>query len=253
MFLIDHNIIRKLSSFWFFDRWHPEVALRYLPIVEVINKYPKDFSVLDVGSGGLGIAPYLKRKVIGLDIHFKPPFCENLIHKEGSILKIPFGNNSYDFVTCVDMLEHIHPRERKKAISELIRVAKKKVYIAVPCGKKSQSQDEQLEKYYQKIFKEKYHFLDEQIEYGLPEKKEIFDIITTVSKEFKKNVTVTMVGNENLKLREFLMKGWITKNIIMNIFFRKIALILIPLMRIYNQEPYYRIIFNISIHNENSN
>jgi SAM-dependent methyltransferase len=252
MFSIDRNLMRKISSFWFFDRWHPEVALRYLPIVDEIRRYKK-CTVLDVGSAGLGIAPYLKREVQGLDVDFKPPYCNLLKRKIGSILLIPYNNNSFDFVICVDMLEHISPDKRRKAISELIRVAKYKIAIAVPCGGKAQKQDEWLDLIYEQKYGEMYHFLNEQIEYGLPLKKDIIEIVQTESKKLHKRVQLHSFGNENLRVHEFLMKGWMTKNLILNIFYRKILLLFIPILRLFNQEPCYRQIFIISLQHENSN
>ena len=44
--------------------------------------------------------------------------------KQGSVTEIPFDDNSFDFVTCFDCLEHIDPDDTMKAITELVRVTK---------------------------------------------------------------------------------------------------------------------------------
>ena len=57
-----------------FNRWHPQLALRYLPIVRYIkNSGLVNPSILEVGSGSLGIGPYLKKEFTGADIEFSGP------------------------------------------------------------------------------------------------------------------------------------------------------------------------------------
>lgn len=241
------DLLVKLSSFWFFYRWHPEVALRYLAIVEDIKKLGNNINILEVGSGGLGIVPYLKRKVTGVDRKFEPPFHPLLKKIKASSAKLPFAYSSYDLIVSVDMLEHLKKEDRKKAISEMIRVAKKKVFIGVPTGKKSLEQDKMLDEYYQKRFGHRFIFLEEQITFGLPEKGEIHDLIKIAGIDHRKDLRIKIIGNENLQLREFLMKGWMTNNFFTDAFYRKIMLLFVPIMRYCNYEPTYRQIFFVDI------
>ncbi len=154
-----NEFIAKISGLWFFYRWHPEVALRYLHIVEEIKKKDKNMKILEVGSGGLGIAPYLKRPVTGVDTKFDPPFHPLLKKVKASALKMPFKNNSYDIVLSVDMLEHMSKKDRIKAINEMFRIARRKVIIAVPCGKAAYEQDILLDEYYKRYLGNQFHFL----------------------------------------------------------------------------------------------
>lgn len=237
----------RLSSFWLFYRWHPEVALRYLPIVDEIKKMRNDVRILEVGSGGLGITPYLRKKVTGVDVEFKPPF-HPLLHKiEATATKLPFKSDSFDVVISTDMLEHLEKKDREKAIFEMVRIARKKVFIGVPVGRTALEQDRKLDEYYQKRFGERFLFLEEQISFGLPEKEEIHDIIEGAGIAHQKELRIKIIGNENLHLREFLMKGWITKNFFMDVFYRKIILLFLPFMRYFNKEPSYRQIFFVDI------
>lgn len=217
----------------FFNRWHPEVAIRYLPIVAEINRFNYQ-TILEVGSGGLGIAPYLGRKVVGLDTKFYPPFYPLLEQKIGSGLKIPFPNKSFDMVVSVDTLEHIPKLERKNVITEMLRVAKKEIIIAVPTGKQSEDQDKILNNVYKKIYGKTFPFLDEQIGLGLPSVEEIQKIMGD---------NVRMEDNEPLVLRNFLMRGWMTKNFLAKIFYWKILLFALPMVKLFNKPPYYRTIF----------
>lgn len=251
--MINSQFLAKFSGLWFFYRWHPEVALRYLPIVDEINKMDKEVKILEVGSGGLGILPYLKRQITGVDLKFERPFHPLLKRIKASAINLPFDDNSYDVVLSVDMLEHLKNKDRSKAIDEMLRIARKKVLIAVPCGKSAYKQDILLDKYYQRHLEDSFHFLEEQVNFGLPDKKDIYDTIYKVAQIYKKKITVRIEGNESLKLRIFLMKGWSSNNIIINIIFRKLFLLLIPIFRLFNQEPTYRQLFFVDIQNENSN
>lgn len=244
--MIDNEFIRILSGFFVFYRWHPAIALRYLPFVDKIKEQKYD-TILEVGSGGLGIVPYLKRKVTGVDTDFKPPFHPLLKKVKGSVVKLPFKNSLFDVVISVDMLEHLKRYEREKAISEMLRVAKKEVLIGVPCGKLSEAEDLYLHKLYQLRFGKSYKYFQEQIKEKLPEKEDIIYIINIAANRLTKEVSIETKGNENIITHRILMKGWMTKNIIVDIFFRKIMLFFIPFFRLIDPSPYYRQLFFIKI------
>lgn len=229
-------------------RWHPKIALRYLSIADkMIKAGLMDSSILEIGSGGLGIAPYIKRKVVGLDISFTPPIHPQLIPVKGSCESIPFTDDSFAAVVSVDMLEHIAPDKRSQAISELVRVAKTLLCIGVPCGRLAEKQDRELKQLYETLKKRQFQFFAEQVEYGLPTTEWMLDTIKMAAKKAGKTVAIETCGNINLRLRMFLMRGWISENIIMNIFFRKILLFFIQLLRCFNRPPAYRQLFFVTI------
>src|SRR3989344_2783502 len=225
------KFLSRLKGLLFWPGWHPEVALRYLPVVAEIRNLKPRPTVLDVGSGGLGIAPYIGFKVTGVDVKFRPPFHSNLERIKAKAQKLPFADNVYDAVVSVDSMEHLNPEMRKKAIKEMLRTARKLLVIAVPCGSESYKQDKLLARIYRKKFNKKYHFFEEQLRLGLPETSEIKDTIIDAGVNLKKKISLKIINNESLALRKFLMTGWISKNIFANIFYRKILLLAIPLMR----------------------
>jgi len=49
---------------------------------------------------------------------------------KADITELPFSNQSFDVVLCTHALEHI--RNPKKALSELIRITRKRLIIVVP-------------------------------------------------------------------------------------------------------------------------
>lgn len=228
-------------------RWHPEVTLRYLPVVREIKKYPKDSKILEIGSGSLGITPYLKRPVTGLDLDFSGPVFPFLKPVLGDARKLTFKAESFDLVISIDLIEHLPIKSRGKVIEEMLQVAKKEVIIALPCGQKSFAQDKVLYQEYVKNFKKPFIYLKEHIENGLPETGEIVALIKQSLKKTKKKATIKIIPNENLQLRAFLMKGWMRKNFLLDIFFRKILLLFLPIFFLINKPPYYRQIFFVKI------
>ena len=243
------NSYRKpAASCQFLNRWHPEVAVRYLPIVKKLSAASRQPpAILEVGSGWLGISPYLGRQITGLDEDFNGKKFPLLKQVKGSALKIPFGNNNFDIVICVDVLEHLPKSKRQIAIDELLRVGKKCIFIGAPCGEKSFKQDILLDKHYKKVFNKPFPFLQEHLEYGLPEEKQITQSIKKAAKINKKNINIRITGNESLKLRKFLMQGFITKNLLIDFVYRKVFLLLIPFFKLFDKPPYYRKLFFVRI------
>ena len=229
----------------YFSRWHPLLALRYLPVIEMITD---DDSVLEVGSGSLGIGPYLRREFTGVDLGFDGPDWSGMTKIKATAMELPFKNERFDVVVSLDMLEHLAPDKRKQAISEMIRVAKEKVIIGVPVGKLAHEQDMRLDEHYLKIQGKRHPFLMEQTEYGLPSVDQLSDFITESCGRFKKNYKLKIIPNINLKLREWMMRGWISKNFISNIFHRKLLLLVIPILRQMNQPPTYRQFFVVEFY-----
>lgn len=235
----------------FLFRWHPVLALRYLPMVECIKEYDNPV-VVEIGSGGLGIGPYLKRPFVGVDLQFDHPKSSHLIPMQGSVLDIPLPSLYADVVVNSDMLEHIPTSKRQQAVSELFRIAKRCIIIGVPVGKAAAAQDKELDKLYRDTHHKPHPFLAEHVTNGLPEIDDLKKYIDQAAKKYHRQYQLTIKPNQNLRLRRWLMEGWVSQNLFVNIFFRKILLIAIPLMRHLNQSPVYRQLFIITLDTANS-
>lgn len=225
-------------------RWHPKVALRYLPVVKLIKQSKIDSpKILEIGSGPLGIAPYLQKEITAVDLDFSGPHTSLLTKVKSSALSLPFKKQSFDVVIMMDVLEHLPYEKREKAIREAVRVCKQLLVIGSPCGKQSEAEDLYLSNYYQQIHDQLFPFYQEHLKYHLPSKSWINDTIIKTVEKLKRKMIIKIQGNINLKLHRILMKGWITKNIIIDIIFRKTLLLFIPIMMRMNQEPSYRKLF----------
>ncbi len=236
--------MNTIKNLW---RWHPKVALRYLPIIKKIKQAGLiNNSILEIGSGSLGIAPYLGKPVVGLDIDFSGPQTDLLTKVRGTVTKIPFKDKSFNVVLLVDVLEHLPFKDRQKAIEEVVRVCNNLLVIATPEGKLSEEEDQYLANYYKQVFNKEFPFYKQHLKFGLPKKDWINDTIKQITKKQKSNVLIEIEGNVNLSLHRFLMKGWMTRNFIIDLIFRKFFLVFIPILRFINIEPTYRKIFYIT-------
>ncbi len=236
----------------FFDKYyknmHPETALRYSPVVQKLKEAKlTDSKILEIGSGSLGITPYLKKPINGIDVDFSGPETPLLTKIPANGVVLPFHKNSYDVVIAVDVLEHIEPHLRAKAIGEWLRVAKKLVLIVVPTGELSQKQDRQLDLYWQKVFKTKNQFLSEHVQNGLPPSDEILVDIDKSARAHGKKARVKSRPILNLYVRKLLMITWISKNKYIYYLYLKGYLLLLPLLKRANFGNCYRRVFMVEL------
>jgi len=245
MNLKNSKIIQKFFNTYFW-RQHPEAALRYFPVVSEIKKAKLTSSkILEIGSGSLGIIPYLKKPIDGVDIDFSGPKA-NLLNKiKGSAWELPFKKNVYDVSVSVDVLEHIEPALRERAVFEMLRVAEKLSIIVVPCGEASEKQDKELQTHWNKTFIKRNQFLDEHVTYGLPNTDEILVYIDRSLRKLDKKAKITSYSNLNLGLRNILMRTWITKSKYLYYLYLKGYLFFLPLLKLSNFGKTYRRVFVI--------
>lgn len=237
------NLIKWAKTFFnkYYWRQHPEAALRYIPVVEVIKKSGLETStILEVGSGSLGIVPYLRREIDGIDIDFSGPKTSLINKIKGQATSLPFKKNAYDIIVSVDVIEHIPQSQRTDAISETLRVAKKLAIIVVPVGKKSEEQDKELRQYWNKIYAKPNQFLEEHTTNGLPTTDALLIEIDKNLRKLKKNARVTSRPLLNLHIRNILMRTWITKSKLLYYLYMKGYLLLLPVLRHANFGDCYR-------------
>ncbi len=97
----------------------------------VIDKVDFSKKVLDVGCGG-GILFYLAKDVkngVGLDgsskqIEFAKSINKNAVFVNSTATKLPFRDKSFDYVTCIEMIEHMSKEDSELMLKEIHRVLK---------------------------------------------------------------------------------------------------------------------------------
>ena len=157
-----------------------DIVQRYYPVVKQLKKGAHG-KIIDVGCGNLGgITPFvdtIKNKIVLYDDDLGDYRLKKVTYKEGSILNMPFTDDSLDFTICVDVLEHIPVNHRKNAIKELLRITKSKLILAFPEGALSAKSEKLVCTIFEKITHKKHFFLREHAKYGLPKQMEILEII----------------------------------------------------------------------------
>lgn len=101
----------------------------------IANTVDGSEKVLDVGCGGGYLLKYLKtssnvKELYGSDL-FEAHSTNDFVYVKAHADKLPFADKSMDVVTCCHVLEHL--KDPKASINEILRVAKKKVVVVVPC------------------------------------------------------------------------------------------------------------------------
>ncbi|MCJ7805569.1 class I SAM-dependent methyltransferase [Patescibacteria group bacterium] len=228
-----------------YPNWDITVALRYLPIANDIKRnFGEGTKILDVGSGEFGLATYISKgfDITGTDIVFGKAKGEGFKIVKASADKLPFKDRSFDIVVSVDMMEHLPLGIRKKAVSEMIRIAKDRVYLSFPRGRLSAIIDRIISMYYKLTHKKEMEFLTEHRLNGLPDEKEIKDYIFRGAKEHKKSIRVKEKGNTNSFLwLGLLLLGFSEVPILTNLYHK--LLFFLPVLNIIHFWPTYRVVF----------
>lgn len=243
------NVDSKVRQFFdrFFWRQHPEAALRYSPVVSQIKRLKLEKSkILEIGSGSLGMVPYLKTNIDGIDVDFSGPKTSLLNKIKGTASDLPFRKNSYDVVISVDVLEHLSKDIREKSILEMLRVAKKLAVIVVPTGQLSEAQDLKLQSLWKRVFGTvQNQFLEEHVKNGLPSADSVLVSIDKSLRKLDKKAKIASHSSLNLNVRYILMRTWISKNKLFYYLYMKGFLLLLPLLKFANFSNCYRTVFVI--------
>jgi len=225
-----------------------DTALRYLPAVDILKKIKNEQNkILEVGSGDLGITPYYKKNITGLDVEY-----DN--RRNGLLKKIkfngkifPFKDNEFDVTISVDNIEHLPASAREFFLKEILRVTKKEIILIAPCGKFSYEHDIKLYDFFYNIHKKRDKFLEDHKQNGLPEADDLIAMIKTSAGELNKNIKITKNEKSlNLKIRYFIMKCKISKNIFLSVLYY-MFLSLLPLRNFFNYGNCYRRIIIVKI------
>ena len=226
-----------------------DIVQRYVPVVNIARKnYNLDRRIVEVGGEGEGIGHYLKDfEVFDCDLRFDDRVLSNtmpFVIRKG---KLPLVDDFADCVIAVDVFEHLSSqKEKRDLIREMLRVAKKRIVLVIPTGKKGFLAHLKLADFILKFYpKRNSVYLQEHLQYGHPEKKEILDLIRGVGC----NLRVKTGGNTNIGLwflfQKFYLKypGFYRLFRYRNFWYYALSLFW-PFL---NFEPTMRTVFNIQI------
>ncbi|MCW3018563.1 MAG: hypothetical protein JWN10_871 [Solirubrobacterales bacterium] len=156
--------------------------VRFEPVLELIADTGRDGGrLLDVGSGSQGIAKLLAPgwRVTACDADFEDygaaarPLASTAERVLGDVRTLPFADRSFDVAIAVDLLEHVAPEDRAKAVSEICRVARIRAVIACPAGGHALAADRELALRLTAQGRTVPGWLREHLENGFPEIEEI--------------------------------------------------------------------------------
>lgn len=142
---------------------HPDIFERHA----IVSKFiPLNSNVLDVG----GELNTLKRFCPTSRVTVSNVTSSDIVADARSY---NFGEEKYQVVTSVDVLEHIEKKDRQGFIDNLVKTAKERVIVSAPLGtQKHIEYEKKVLKWYQRVGHDS-DYLKEHIDFGLPEPSEI--------------------------------------------------------------------------------
>ena len=174
-------------------------AARYYPIVRVLKAHGlfQNASMLEIGSGAIGIGRFRKVPFVGCDLSFahQPEWPMTAI--TASAAQLPMKDKQFDVILASDVLEHIPPQLRQTVIQESMRVAGKLVIFAFPSGQLAWDSDKALVEVYRNALQEPPEWLTEHMDAPFPG-DELFQTFD--------GWKIEKFGNENIRFHSWLMQ-----------------------------------------------
>ncbi len=107
--------------------------VRYEIIDQLLGPVP-DGTILEIGAGPQGLGAVLPHPFVGVDPWYPEPPIPTQRAVRASGTELPFADRSFDYVLCIEVLEHVPPDIRPLMLAEMCRVARRKVVITHPYG-----------------------------------------------------------------------------------------------------------------------
>ena len=175
-------------------------AARYFPILRVLKpQLSKTDSLLEIGSGSIGIGKFHAAPFVGCDINF--PFRPKapMLPVIAPATSLPFEDKSFDAVVVSDVLEHVPPEQRMPVIREALRVVRKIAIFGFPSGREAFEYDAKLGEAYDRRRRERPAWLQEHMQYQPFPTQDLFD-------ELPQEWTVRSFDNENVAFHNWVMR-----------------------------------------------
>jgi len=124
------------KSLWNYD--YLKIPIERKRLEEIIKTIPDDVkTILDVGCGNGSFINFIKNKkiynrLVGIDSSKEALKYVKTEKVNRNVATLPFKNNEFDLIICLEVLEHLSQQGFKDTIAEIQRVSKKYILITVP-------------------------------------------------------------------------------------------------------------------------
>jgi SAM-dependent methyltransferase len=226
-------------------------ALRYDRALTLLSsRYRPELSLVELGSGAAGLAEFVDHRVTGVDAAFDRTAERTsawLIPVEGHATEVPLPDHVFDVVLSLDMIEHLSPSDRRKALAEMLRLLAPggRMIVGCPAGAAARAMDRRLQGVFSALHGRPHPWVSEHIEHGLPDPVQLREELASLTGPGTRvqvfgNVwrpvwygvhAVYTVGGARLPLRAFGLHT------------ARGARLLFRVVRRLNRAPYYRTMF----------
>ncbi|MDQ3257150.1 MAG: class I SAM-dependent methyltransferase [Acidobacteriota bacterium] len=192
-----HNLLFRLG-------W--DTRCRNLDVTRALESIsPPGQTLLDVGCGEYGLAAFIgAANVIRVDINRPLHWDKDQKFIRANITSLPFANLSFPVVTSVDVLEHLPPEARGRAIAELVRVARTAVVVAFPCGQQAQQTDKDFQRKLVKLGKTQPEWLVEHLQNPYPSVESVLLKIKAESIKYHYQSNTKIFYSEHIRVTQIL-------------------------------------------------
>jgi hypothetical protein len=221
-------------------------AARYYPIVRVLKNHKlfDDASLLEIGSGSVGIGRFRPVPFVGCDISFPFEPLWPMTPVTASATQLPMKDKEFDVVLASDMLEHVPPDLRQTVIAECLRVARKVVIFGFPCGQQAWESDRALFNSYLNAKLPPPGWLSEHMEAAFPDVNCIPQL---------EGWEIMRQGNESIRFHSWMMAREMSARFVRaSMLAMRFAPALVEgFLRMADRSPFYRQIFVLTRRDQN--
>lgn len=186
--------------------FHQVVRYEYAKSSIEAMRTKETHTILEVGSGAHGnLAQYLpKDDIVFLDLELPEDVLKDPRFVVGDATNLAYGEDSFDYIIALDVVEHIPTEKREAFIANINRVAKLGVVLSAPIfSEQSPHEDELLKSFYTLEGQDPPAWIDEHIDCTLPKTVDLLQLVRKQNVE-EKNI-VSFFGVKRSLMQKMLI------------------------------------------------